>query len=118
MGWARTRRRLTGWLALAALALQLALAFGHVHAEDFAGLRPGLAQAVAAGDTPGGEPDSDHLTCDICAAVHLASTLLAPVPPTLALPSAFTAARHDATAPHALPATAAASFHARAPPQA
>ena len=53
MDWVRQQRRMAGGLALFALALQLVLSFAHTHAEDFAGLRPGLAQIVAAGDTTG-----------------------------------------------------------------
>jgi hypothetical protein len=120
MGWARARRRLTGWLALVALALQLALAFGHSHAED---LTPAVTAATA--DQTGGAPaapkapaDSDHADCAICTVLHLAGALLAPAPPALALPATFTLARPHAAGPQAPPATAAASFHARAPPQA
>jgi hypothetical protein len=117
MGWARTRRRLTGWLALFALMLQLALAFGHSHAEDVA---PAVASAAAVqtGGSPDAPVDSDHADCAVCAVLHLTNALLAPAPPALVLPAAYVRARLDATAPQALASIAAASFHARAPPQA
>jgi hypothetical protein len=120
MGWVRTRRRLTGWLALFALALQLGLAFGHSHAEDLTPAVTGAAPVQTAGSpaAPDAPADTDHADCAICAVLHLASALLGPAPPALALPVTFTLARPDAAAPQALPATAAASFHARAPPQA
>jgi len=79
------------------------------------------AAAVQTGGTPAAPEapaDTDHADCAICAVLHLAGALLAPAPPALVLPATYVLARPDATAPQALPATAAASFHARAPPQA
>lgn len=113
-----TWRRLTGGLGLFALLLQLIVSFAHVHSEDFAGLlNPGVTRAAAADDTSGGLPDPEHLTCDICATVHLAGTLLMPAAPTFTLPVPAIAA-----ATVALPATRtttlASSFLARGPPQA
>jgi hypothetical protein len=120
MGWARARRRLTGWLALFALALQLGLSFGHSHAEDAAPAVAGAASVQTGGApaAPEAPADTDHADCTICTVLHLAGALLAPAPPALVLPAIFDLARLDATAPQALPTTAAASFHARAPPQA
>lgn len=118
MGLAWTRRRLTGWLALFALALQLVVGFAHVHSEDFAGLvRPGVVQASPADFTPAGPSDPDHLTCDICAAVHLTGTSAVPTPPALALPVATAVLAPVATPVVRAPALVVA-FDARGPPQA
>jgi len=118
MGLARTRRRLTGWLALFALALQFVVGFGHVHSEDFAGLvHPGVVRVSPADPGPAGPSDPDHLTCDICAAVHLTGTSVVPTPPALVLPIAT-----PFVAPVAAPTTHApalvVAFDARGPPQA
>jgi hypothetical protein len=119
MGWARARRRLTGWLALMTLALQLAVSFGHIHSEDVAAPdAAGITQLSAADGAPDGHRDSDHSNCGICATVHLAGTLLPPAPPTLALFASFVAAAFDAALPDAPTAIAAAAFHARGPPHA
>lgn len=113
-----TWRRLTGGLALFALALQLAVSFAHVHSEDFAGLLgPGVTHAAPANDAPGGHPDPDHLTCDVCATVHLAGTLAVPTLPALTLPVPTTAPVAVA-APTTRALTLATAFLARGPPQA
>jgi len=116
MGLARTRRRLTGWLALFALALQFVVGFAHVHSEDFAGLvHAGMAR-VTQGDS--GPADPDHLTCDICAAVHLTGTSAVPTPPALALPVATAAVLAPVAAPVAKAPAITLAFDARGPPQA
>lgn len=120
MGWLRVRQRLTGWLALFALALQFAVPFGHGHAEDFASASATAAAAQTSGAlaTPGGPHDTNGADCAICAVMHLAATLLVPAPPVLALPAALLVARLDAPRPQTCAVAPAASFHARAPPQA
>lgn len=117
MGGVRASRGLTGWLGLFALALQLAVSFAHVHGEDFAGpLAAGATQSITA-DAPGGHPDPDHLTCDICATVHLAGALAVPTAPALSLPVPTTAPVTIA-APITRALTLASAFLARGPPQA
>ena len=118
MGWVRARRKLGGWLALLALALQLALSFGHVHAEEFAAANPAIVAAQPAG--PGGtqQPSGNHDDCPICVVIHLAGTLLLPAPPAIPLPASFAIAQRYVPALQALVAAPAASFQARAPPQA
>jgi hypothetical protein len=89
MAWFRSRSRWGSYVALFALAVQLALSFGHVHIEDGApvarhasalfAVHPSNTLAAAAVDPAGKEfpalPD-DH--CPICTLIHLAGTL-APV---------------------------------------
>ena len=48
MGWFRSRARLGSYLALLALAFQLALSFGHVHLDHVA---PASAGAMAIAST-------------------------------------------------------------------
>src|SRR5207237_7414658 len=73
MPWFRAERSLSSYVALLALALQLAVSFGHVH---FDGLALGTATAAAAlGPSepeggPSGTPDRDDV-CAICAVISL-----------------------------------------------
>jgi hypothetical protein len=120
MRWFRTNRRFSGTLALFALALQITLSFGHIHARDFAGV-PGLAgaQAQSAAVDRTGDPGTGHSTddyCLICATANLAGTLVIPsqVALVLAADSTDTSYGHFCAAfcgriDHAL-------FRARAPP--
>jgi hypothetical protein len=78
--WFRTNRRFAGTLALFALALQITLAFGHIHLRDFAGV-PGVAaaQAQAAATDRAGDRNTGHSTddyCAICATANLAGSLV------------------------------------------
>jgi hypothetical protein len=119
MAIAGARQRLSGWLALAALALQLAVSFGHMHAEDFVHGRPGAVIATQGGSGPGQpyDDDHDHLDCAICATMYIAGTLVLPVPPAIALPAEIVVAclgPDDLRAPQR---TTALAFNARAPPR-
>ncbi|MGA2128989.1 MAG: hypothetical protein ABSG76_22895 [Xanthobacteraceae bacterium] len=98
MRWFRANRRCGGWLALFALAIQIGLSFGHVHADDDAhrAVVP-FVVALFGGNGPtdaGPVPTpADHEphglvgdACAICAVIALAGSLLLPEPPALALP--------------------------------
>jgi Protein of unknown function (DUF2946) len=125
MGRSRSTRRFGAGLGLFALMLQLALSFGHIHADDLvprsaadlAGAvvlnqaKPGLAHDEQA-------PGPAHDDCPICAVMHLAGTIVVPSPPTLVLPTARAAAPPPSlTAPFVL-AARRSPFRTRAPPQA
>jgi len=56
MRWFRSHARLGSWLALSALALQLALAFGHIHHKDVLGQADASSGAVIAALAP--EPEA------------------------------------------------------------
>ena len=81
MRWFRSSRRPWGWVALWALALQLALSFGHVHGtrDD----HPAAAQtttADAGNVSTGDTSDTDYCaTCAILALLTGAQTASAPV---------------------------------------
>jgi hypothetical protein len=80
--------RFGGWLALSALAIQLALSFGHIHSEDFGpanGIQIAL-DADQAGEVPANSDHKGiaHSYCDICATISLLATLVVPTPPVLA----------------------------------
>ncbi|MBX9827432.1 MAG: hypothetical protein K2Y27_20870 [Xanthobacteraceae bacterium] len=81
MGGFRGQRRVGAWLALIALALQLGLAFGHVHHEVH-GRSAGLAAAWPDGDH--GDADKDYCLC--CAILNLLAGAQPGAVPTSAIP--------------------------------
>jgi hypothetical protein len=117
MHWFRARLRSSSFVALFALALQLALSFGHVHLEDLAGQAP--AQIETSGTiAPGNGDTPEHADryCAICAIIHLAGALVPTVLPSLSLPAAFARAQPRTTALVKTPTQAPSVFAARAPP--
>jgi hypothetical protein len=119
----RSLRRFGAGLGLFALLLQLALSFGHIHAEDLLGASDaGVAVETAGKALPAGAdperqaPGAPHDDCPICAVMHLAGTIVLPDPPALAVPAQFTVAVFFAddlvsiVIPRRLP------FQTRAPP--
>jgi hypothetical protein len=126
MRWVRSNLRFGAWCALFALAVQLALSFGHVHVRG-AGGTPALL-ALWATPAPATAPDAAakpakpaksqiaHDQCAICTSIQLAGSLIAASAPFLSLPAdpgrpwlGFDIARALAASPHH-------SFQARAPP--
>ena len=92
----RSHRRLGAWVALFALALQLALSFGHIHL-DAIGLGSAPAQAATLaqgggddgappGGPSGGRHHDGHDFCAICATMSLAASTVLPVLASLVLP--------------------------------
>jgi hypothetical protein len=94
MHWIRMNRQWSGRLALFALALQLVLSFGHIHADDLGLAAPAAAAALHAPPTNGdGTPPQDqrdaHDICAICVTLSLSATSLLPVVAALTIPIAF-----------------------------
>jgi hypothetical protein len=119
MGWFRGQKRLGAWLALIALALQLGLSFGHVHAEA-----PDRAVGMAA--TPegpqGSHPDhgdgADRDYCPSCAILNLLARAQIGAISASVLP-VWQAAEHVIPAAETTrPGNIRAVFRARAPPSA
>jgi len=117
----RSQLGVCSWVAVFALALQLALSFGHIHPSDLfpGGTRDGAATSHVAGDPgpsgPAGQADHDA-PCSICAAMALTGSLVVPQPPTVGVPMALevpwspdVAVVPAAGGPHR-------QFQARAPP--
>ncbi|MGZ3325811.1 MAG: DUF2946 family protein [Xanthobacteraceae bacterium] len=124
MHWFRSRSRWGSYLALFALAFQLALTFGHVHLDSFTPPSAGklaLGSANASNDVrtaPADPTKPEHRAddrCPICTLIHLAGALTAE-PPSLPLPhvsgrlATKTAVTFDFSEPQR------ALFAARAPP--
>ena len=127
MRWFRSRSRLGAYLALFALALQLAVSFGHVHLERIAPVSAG-ASALAgappstddlnAASNPAGREHRADDRCPICTLIQLAGALVPAEMPSLPLPTVFGRLRLELAAEFDLTASHAALFRARAPPTA
>jgi hypothetical protein len=125
MRWFRSRKRAGSYLALFALAFQLAVSFGHVHLERVAPLAAGasaLAGAPPSADdrnapsNPAGREDLADDRCPICTLIHLAGALVPAEMPSLPRPTVFGRLRLELAAEFDLTASHAALFRARAPP--
>ena len=125
MRWFRSRSRLGSYLALFALAFQLAVSFGHVHLERiapvsagasaFAGALPTADDLNAPSNPAGREHPADDY-CPICTLIHLAGALVPAEMPSLPPPAGFGRLRLEAAAEFDLTASHATLFRARAPP--
>ena len=124
MGWVWLHRRQGAVLALIALALQIVVAFGHVHLH---GLAPNshaisAAQRAVLADTKSNVPaqipaDNDDY-CAICASIFLASSVFAPAPPQLLVPANFQRVEHSVKSARPLTDSLRLAFRSRAPPTA
>jgi hypothetical protein len=119
MRWVRARLGAGSRFALFALALQITLAFGHVHPGDFRHVGGGVAArgASSAPSAPAQHPvrDADDY-CAICATIHLAATSLLPQAPPLPAPFAARAVEHVNCIAAAFFSSRRAPFQSRAPP--
>ncbi len=122
MRWFRSNIRLGSRLALFALAVQILLSFGHVHARLISGKSNPSAEALAGlvvSDAPtplgksGGSGDFD---CPICALIQLSAAAAPSVAPTLPLPANLGSVGFQAAADLPSAASPQLSFQARAPP--
>jgi hypothetical protein len=119
MRWFRDTLRQGSWLALIALAINLGLSFGHIHAIEGQASGPGIATVAASIASPDqGHPDRGHADylCPICMAATAMASALASAPP--ALPLEFANVTIDrAIAPvFALVEPPPAAFQSRGPP--
>jgi hypothetical protein len=122
MRWFRSRARLGSRLALFALALQLVVSFGHVHADQLAPsavTAASHAAAVPSNDVPAAPAHHDGQAdglCAICALIHMAGTAAPGVAPALPVPIGFFRTPIEFAVTPALTASLLTSFQARAPP--
>jgi len=123
MRWFRDHVRQGSWLALVALAINCALAFGHVHA--IGGPGSGRSQAVLAAPSTSDDGDrtqnhpadgrADYL-CPICIATAAMGNALAAAPPTLPAVFADMSVERAIARTHAIPQPPRAAFQSRGPP--
>src|SRR4051794_8303173 len=90
MRWFRDTIRQGTWLALIALAVNLGLSFGHVHAIEGSNSEPAIAAMAASIDSGDagqnkGHPNDGHADylCPICMAAGAMANALASTPPAL-----------------------------------
>jgi len=121
MGWVQHHRRHGAVPALIALALQIAVAFGHVHLHGLAQSPHTIsAQGAAVADTkshgPAQIPADNDDYCAICASIFLASSAFAPAPPQLLVPANFQRVELYFNAARPLAESLRLAFRSRAPP--
>jgi hypothetical protein len=116
MRWFRDNVGHGSWLALIALAINIALSFGHIHAIGGHHSEHGVVVAPSDGGPNHSDDGKTDDLCPICMAAAAISTGLAPTPP--ALPVEFAGALIDRAIEHAvtIPPAPRAAFHSRAPP--
>ena len=112
------RPKIGSWLALAALGLQLALSFGHVHLIGVHDAHDVTAVTGATVETyrfpaPGSAGD-DY--CAICASIQLAANSLVPQAAQVPTVSAFRTIEHADRVTPAVIAARRTAFQSRAPP--
>jgi hypothetical protein len=126
MGWVDRHKRRGAWLAFAALALQIALSFGHMHLD---GIRPITAHNAAVAPHRGAVADASRQTplpnsgddddyCAICASIYLVSTTFISHAPVLPVPLGFERIVHSYASARASLKPRRIAFRSRAPPAA
>jgi hypothetical protein len=122
----RRRRRYGASLAIAAMALQFLLSFGHlhVHGVHVHGIGRGTPIVLASAHSGVGapaqgqnKPDDDDY-CAICATIALLSGSVTAMPPQLALPVVSAVVEHADRAVIAALGPRRAPYQSRAPPSA
>jgi hypothetical protein len=123
MRWFRDHIRRGSWLALVALAINIGLSFGHIHAIDGKGLQHRSASQITAVVSPDdrqtpGHHDGDQvdLLCPICMAAGAIGQALSSGPPALPLAPAWSAIDLTIEPVLAVPQSPRAAFHSRGPP--
>ena len=123
MGWVHRHKHRGAVLALIALALQIALTFGHVHLRGLSGNSHAVAaeqarRAHPSQQAPAQNPSHDDDYCAICASIFLASSAFAPAPPQLLVPANFQRVEHSFNAAGTVVELQRLAFQSRAPPAA
>jgi hypothetical protein len=126
MRWLRSNRGVVAWLAFFALAFQLVLSFGHVHAGQFGGGSTPWAAAEtgdARVDVLPSLPQKNPIGlagdfCAICANISLANTLILPVLEIILAPRLFTEILPGSLAANGPASFSHLPFSARGPPHA
>jgi hypothetical protein len=120
MRWFRDNVRHGSWLALVAIAINLALSFGHIHAIGGRGSDRVIAAVPGASDhgkAPGHHdgPLGDDL-CPICIASSAIANALASVPPAIPLQLTVTVVDRSIAPVRLAVALQRAPFQSRGPP--
>jgi hypothetical protein len=121
MNWFGAKTRQATSFALFALAINLALSFGHIHLEGFRGSETNVGVLLSAiSHASNGQPvkhdgHPDDL-CPICMARAALGTGLATTPPVLLLDFSYITVEPIFVADLAIPQQPRANFQSRGPP--
>jgi hypothetical protein len=120
MRWFRSNVRSGAWFALVAMALQLALTFGHLHLRIASAAAAQLA-AKAAVALPDGsslpiKPRPLNDNCAICTLIQMAGAAAPAAAASLPLPALFVSTPFTTRVEHELAASPPFHFQARGPP--
>jgi len=127
MRWRRSCQHFGGYLALFALALQLAVSFAHIHLESF-GPSSAIADVASFAGLSAEAPDSSaapsdrhgggvpHHDCAICISLGLLGNGLNGQPPVLSAPAVLRAAPLRPVSEFNFSLARYISFRTRAPP--
>ena len=123
MGWVHRHKHRGAVLALIALALQIALTFGHVHLRGLSGNSHAVAaeqarRAHTPQQAPARNPGDDDDYCAICASIFLASSAFAPAPPQVVVSANFQRVEHYFNVASTVVESQRLAFRSRAPPAA
>lgn len=121
MSWVLRNRRFGGWLALAALTLQMVVSFGHVHLDGVHRAVPSVAtagpQTRAAQPLPPQQPGNDADDyCAICATIYLTASSFVPQPPRLPVPFGSARVERSFAVAFGVVEPRRVAFQSRAPP--
>jgi hypothetical protein len=122
MHWFRSHVRFGARLALFALAVQIVLSFGHVHAKDLVPAAPGSTLASTSGHAgapapaPNRKSDGADTICAICAVTQLLTGSVASTAPSLWPPDIVAFRRLELVAELSFAIAPRRPFGARAPP--
>jgi hypothetical protein len=122
MGWFERHKRHGVVLALIALALQVVVAFDHLHLPVLQNSRVAVTQLTATNQTvphaPAQFPSDHDGYCTVCASILLASSAFAAAPPQLPVTAKFKRVEHWPGTAAALAKSPRLAFRSRAPPAA
>ena len=122
MRWFRSNVRSGAWFALVAMALQLALTFGHLHLRVASAASAQLAAKASVTHPDGSSlPTKPRLVdehCGVCTLIQMAGAAVPAAAASLPLPALFTSAPLTTGIEHALAASPPHYFQARGPPNA
>ena len=121
MRWFRSNVRWGAWFALVAMALQLALTFGHLHLLHLRVAASAQLAAKAAITLPDGSslPTKPRLideNCTVCTLIQMAGAAAPATAASLPLPALFASTPLTTRVEHELAASPPLHFQARGPP--
>jgi hypothetical protein len=120
MRWFRSNVRSGAWFALVAMALQLALTFGHLHlriaSATSAQLTAKAAVTLPDGSSLPAKPRPVHDNCAICTLIQMTGATALAAAVSLLLPALFVSTLFATRVEHELAASPPLHFQARGPP--